>query len=100
MPKDPVTLGPEKHEFLLQKRPMFSGHAERNIWIQRCAHTETQIFSIRGTREGKGKLETRISLRPPSPPDRDIDSDVYVLVATDRDIDSDVYVLVATPTVT
>ena len=22
---------------------MFSGHAERNIWIQRCAHTEIQI---------------------------------------------------------
>ena len=32
MTKDPVTVGPEKHEFLLQKRPMFSGHAERNIW--------------------------------------------------------------------
>jgi len=43
MPKDPVTVGPEKHEFLLQKRPMFSGHADRIIWIHRCAHTETQV---------------------------------------------------------
>ena len=43
MSKDPVTVGPEKHEFLLQKRPMFSGHAERIIWIHRCAHTETQV---------------------------------------------------------
>ena len=43
MPKDPVTVGPEKHEFLLQKRRMFSGHADRIIWIHRCAHTETQV---------------------------------------------------------
>jgi hypothetical protein len=52
MPKDPVTVGPDKHEILLQKRPMFSGHADRIIWIHRCAHfilyghTETQIVSI------------------------------------------------------
>jgi len=59
MPKDPVTVGPEKHEVLLQKRPMFSGHAPRLGCL--CAGSD---------------------------PDRDIDSDVYVL-------DSDVYVLVA-----
>ena len=50
MPKDPVTVGPEKHEVLLQKRPMFSGHAPKLGCL--CAFSD---------------------------PDRDIDTDVYVL---------------------
>ena len=45
----------------------------------RCSHVEVQSHVVVRRRV---TLETRMSLRPPSPPDRDIDSDVYVLVAT------------------